>query len=581
MKQEIDELRRQVFSVLERLDALDAKSDSESTRPTDGPVPSLDDTSPGFSTSKPAAVPDSSGVEFSLVDESKRAGNFLGMVAVLCFVLAASFLIKLAIDTGWLTPARQLALACLLGSAFIGAGFYLKNMDFPNLSLLPAAGVVILQLAAYSGHLHFELYGGWIGALFGGAVSALSVYLFISFRHQFFLLAAVVGSYMAPLIIAAMQDNSLDLMAYFLVWNICFGAVAISVGNRTMILLATYISIGVFAVISHSSGLRVPSGDQLPVVIFQFIQFLIFLAAVCIYAVKHTPLSHAEAWAFIPLTLFFYGVEYHDLVNINAQLAPAIGLSFAAIMVGAYYITRRVMNEEHLPSAGLAWSVAAFVTFHAFYLEILPPRFTPWFGLLVLAALPWANKKMQLRGLHVGLLIVGSLILVMNYGKLLFRIELGDIYGIEATALRTLYFAAFLGGYLSRKKTAALSLRDPVFGVVVAAHIMAMMALVDLSYLIQPQTAVSPIPGYVVSILWAGYAVGILLVSQWLSDRLLASSSLLIFALAAGKALLFDVSNVGPFGRIACLVSLGVALYVGGFLYRRILTWDSNATHSE
>jgi uncharacterized membrane protein len=78
---------------------------------------------------------------------------------------------------------------------------------------------------------------------------------------------------------------------------------------------------------------------------------------------------------------------------------------------------------------------------------------------------------------------------------------------------------------------------------------------------------------FVVSVAWAMLAVGILLWGRATRDRVLARSSLFIFAVATGKVLLFDVASAGPVVRILCLASLGVALFVGGYLFRQIDRW--------
>src|SRR5215471_10324023 len=61
-------------------------------------------------------------------DESRPAlaTSILGWGGALALVLAAAYLIRLAIDTGWLTPLRQVGLAAIAGLALIGAGFALR-----------------------------------------------------------------------------------------------------------------------------------------------------------------------------------------------------------------------------------------------------------------------------------------------------------------------------------------------------------------------------------------------------------------------------------------------------------------------
>jgi uncharacterized membrane protein len=51
---------------------------------------------------------------------------------------------------------------------------------------------------------------------------------------------------------------------------------------------------------------------------------------------------------------------------------------------------------------------------------------------------------------------------------------------------------------------------------------------------------------------------------------MLGKSSLLIFAASAAKVLLFDLSTAAPLVRIGSLVILGVTLYAGGWMYRKM-----------
>jgi len=54
------------------------------------------------------------------------------------------------------------------------------------------------------------------------------------------------------------------------------------------------------------------------------------------------------------------------------------------------------------------------------------------------------------------------------------------------------------------------------------------------------------------------------------SDKVLGKSSLLIFAASAAKVMLFDLSSATPLVRIGLLVILGVTLYAGGWMYRKV-----------
>jgi hypothetical protein len=87
-------------------------------------------------------------------DHPALVTSILGWGGAVAFALAASYLIRLAIDTGWLTPVRQVAFAAIAGLVLIGTGFALRNFDRQYAGLLPAGGIAILFLSIYGGHLY-------------------------------------------------------------------------------------------------------------------------------------------------------------------------------------------------------------------------------------------------------------------------------------------------------------------------------------------------------------------------------------------------------------------------------------------
>jgi uncharacterized membrane protein len=78
-----------------------------------------------------------------------------------------------------------------------------------------------------------------------------------------------------------------------------------------------------------------------------------------------------------------------------------------------------------------------------------------------------------------------------------------------------------------------------------------------------------------VSCCWAVLAVACLGLALRLGDRLLAQSSLLVFAFSGIKVLIYDLAGAAPLVRIGSLLVLGISLYVGGWLYRKIPADDA------
>ncbi len=73
-----------------------------------------------------------------------------------------------------------------------------------------------------------------------------------------------------------------------------------------------------------------------------------------------------------------------------------------------------------------------------------------------------------------------------------------------------------------------------------------------------------------VSFAWGSLALACLLLALQFKDKLLGKSSLLIFAISAGKVLIYDLSSSAPLVRIGTLLVVGCSLYLGGWLYKKI-----------
>jgi uncharacterized membrane protein len=138
-----------------------------------------------------------------------------------------------------------------------------------------------------------------------------------------------------------------------------------------------------------------------------------------------------------------------------------------------------------------------------------------------------------------------------------FHFELGQVAAGDWLALAyalELYLA--YGLLRSSGQKLALPLRAALL---FAGHLAAMAAPI---HLFDQRLAVS--------LTWAVLAVAALLLALQTRDRLLGQSSLFIFAVSGAKVLLYDLSQSAPLIRIGCLLILGVSLYLGGWLYRKV-----------
>ncbi len=487
-------------------------------------------------------------------DHPSLVTSILGWGGAVALVLAASYLIRLAIDTGWLTPVRQVTFAAIAGLTLIGAGFALRNFNRQYAGLLPAGGIVILFLSIYGGHLYYGFIEMKSATAAVVVVCAASLWLCRAFKSDLYALFAVVGSYSAPFLLSELQGSITDVVIYFSAWSVIFSVYAIWHGRRLIYLLALYFALIGFDMIWRNHA---PS-DWIPAFVFQTAQFIIFGIATATFSIRHAaPMGSDTAFAHLPALLLFYFLQYALLKHHLPALAPWIALASLAIIGGLYAGSRMILKKSLPGSELLLWCYVALVLFHAGYVESVPEKWAPWVAFILVPVTAFISLKRGGRlDISWPLWAAVGLIFMINYLRVIFDTELQAVPGQQWLAIGYA-FLLYLGYHFSRSQEA---LRGAESLLLYAGHICAMAAALHLLQ--------EPI---IESTAWGLLALTCLGLSLWRRNWLLGQSSLLIFGATAGKVLLYDLNDAAPMARIISLVVLGLTFYIGGMLYQRML----------
>jgi uncharacterized membrane protein len=503
--------------------------------------------------------------------EQPKSGHWLGAIAVICFVLAAGFIIKLSIDSGWLTHERQLGLATLFGFSLIGAGFWLLKSDREYASLLPASGIIVLYLTAFGAHRFYSLLSFDSALVATSGISALCIWIYREIRHDLYPLTAAVGAYLAPIIL---DMNSANLFSayYFLICSFAFATVSVWVQSRTLAIVASYLAISTTAALGLSLGQNELISALLALHLFVF----------AFGAVLHTKYSGVEltdlaAGAYFPVLILFYATEYYFISKINPELAPWCSLGFAAFLIALYVTAKRWSPEKNLASQTVVLGFTTLVCFHSGYLELLPKDAHPWLmGLIFLAAAfaparfasppNESNRAFTLPRLAL-FAVVG-----IEYVSLLYHLrpQTSVVPGAPentSSVAVALFTLAAIWIYIARLTLKATVVQIDARIALVAAHGIAIFGFYKVA---------SPQGSLAVSAAWLVYALAVMAFAFRLKDEVMAKSALMVLGLAAAKALLYDASSAPTLIRIFCLLLTGIVLYAAGLLMRRISAWKSN-----
>lgn len=546
----LSEIEQQLISLEQRL----LRLENSVIKPVQQPVPAKvwpSEIAAAKAAIKTEAVsPKSIGVE--------KSGNWLGVIAVICFVLAAAFIIKLSIETGWLTPIRQIGTAIVFGLCLIGSGFLLMNSDREYASLLPATGAVVLYLTGFAAYRLYSLISFEVAIAAICLISGLCIWLYLKIKHNTYAITAAVGSYVAPIILGVSADSSFSIY-YFLLCSVAFATISIWAQSRMLTLVTAYLAILMTGYVGNGLNLDGLVATALA------LHFFIFAMGLYFYTdLTRTPLNENESWMLMPVLLIFYVMEYHYINRLHPGLAPWISLGFAAFMMGLYLSAKKWFPNRSLSSAPIIISFVTLVCFHSAYLELLPSAFRPWLFVVIILAFALSPKKVfGTKGTvaRIPVFALGAIVLIEYLSMVSLLLEKTD------TSVITVSFASFISLWILQISNREKISKATEYGFVLlgSSHILAVLGFYRLT---------QDFGSLAVSASWLCYAIFVMALAFVRKDKIMAKSALFVLAFAAGKALLYDASSAETIVRILCLVLTGVALYGAGFLMRKISAWQ-------
>lgn len=487
------------------------------------------------------------------------ATQLLGWGGAAALVLAASYIVRLAIASGWLTPERQIGLAVLGALAMIGIGLWLRHSESSTAGkayagLLPAGGIAILFIAIYAAHLYYGLVGASTALAAVTLTCLLSLWLCHVFGSTLYAFFAVAGTYSVPFLLRSLMLDIGDLAIYFASWSLVFCLFSLWIGTRAVYLLALYM-----ALIGFDWAWRDGSyADQwLKAVVFQSVLLVIFAGTAAIYSVQRkSPLSREAAIAHLPALLVFYFLQYALLQQHIPAFAPWVAVASAAFIALCYLLARRTYSNELAGGKLLLQAYVALVLFHAGYMESVPDAWAPWVAFILvpgIATYGILRNDMAAPGKPVWLVVV--IIFLINYLRIITGIGRSNVAAPDALAV--CYALELYGAYYLARRADTLKSAWPLL--LLGGHLAAIAAAVQVFH-----------DRIAVSLTWGVLAVVCLLVALRFKDKLLGKSSLLIFAISAGKVLFYDLATSAPTVRIFTLLVVGCSFYLGGWLYRKI-----------
>jgi uncharacterized membrane protein len=259
-------------------------------------------------------------------------GNTLVRSGIIILFIGISFLLKLAVDNGFIPIELRLAAVALGGIALLVFGWRLREKRTQYSWALQGGGIGILYLTIFAALKMYQLVPA--GAAFALLVAIAFLSAFIAVKQSAMPLAILgfAGGFLAPVLTSTGNGSHIGLFSYYLVLNLAIAFVAFHKSWRPLNVLGWAFTFIIGTVWGAKNYIPENFSTTEP---FLIIFFLLFTGIAVLFAHRQA----AKASDYVDATLVF-GTP---LVAFSLQYAllrdSHFGLAYSALALGIFYIS--------------------------------------------------------------------------------------------------------------------------------------------------------------------------------------------------------------------------------------------------
>jgi uncharacterized membrane protein len=262
-------------------------------------------------------------------------GNTLVRSGIVILFIGISFLLKLAVDNGFIPIELRLAAVALGGIALLVVGWRLRDIRAQYSWALQGGGIGVLYLTIFSALKLYQLLPAGPAFALLAAVAFLSAFIAVKQSAMPLAILGFTGGFLAPVLTSTGHGSHVGLFSYYLVLDLAIAYVAFNKSWRSLNVLGWAFTFIIGTLWGAKSYVPDHFATTEP---FLIIFFLLFTGIAVLFAHRQA----AKANDYVDATLVF-GTP---LVSFSLQYAllrdSHFGLAYSALALGIFYI-------------GLAW----------------------------------------------------------------------------------------------------------------------------------------------------------------------------------------------------------------------------------
>lgn len=485
--------------------------------------------------------------------EVPSVARVLGIGGSLALVSAGVYIVKLCIDSGWLTPERQIILVALAGLALLFSSFFFPKIDQKYATSMSVCGLMLNYVAIGGAAEYYHLIGPGMAMALIMAVTVLGLYVSQALNSVMLAYVGALAIYSAPLSYEKAFSSDFNMALFCVFWGVIFCVQAIVLKSRSVYLAALYLGLSSFHITREGN----PSDA---VLFFQFAQLVVFGSGMLAFLFRHkTAMTTGETYAHLPAIILYYILQADVARSIRPGyefLLPALSI---VIVFMFFRLAERLLKGQSEAGALMVSTLAGILVFHAYNAAPgITDQIQCYAGLCILPIFALAHaarfpfKKFWPLPAALGLIAINAAPLALiseqvpSWASLLFVAEIYAVF----VALRQ----------IPERQSAMLFL-------LYVGHIYSMIALYRaINHEIKT------------SVVWGLIAVGWFVYAKLIKSPKVAQAALILYSAAGFKLIVLDLGDSEPVVKILALIIVGAAFFLGGWIYQRIVREQTTKT---
>ncbi|AZA50801.1 DUF2339 domain-containing protein [Chryseobacterium carnipullorum] len=275
--------------------------------------------------------------------------NILTIVGIFTLVLGLGYFVKYAIDKNWIGETSRAGIGFVAGTGIMLLGHFLRKNYAVFASIITGGGISVLYFTATIGFQEYHLFTQNTAFVITTLITIISIALAHYYKSEILIIFAMLGGFLAPLMISTGKSNYLFLFTYLTLLNI--GMLATS-------LLKHWKSVGWTAYIFTSMYLFYWTSEkpELLSIVFYIISYIIFYIFALQDYIKKNTLSTSDTLmlvlinfsSIIGLVYTFKTLSYEPVIIFPLVFAAGNGVL--------------LLREYGKKSFGFSYSIFAALT---------------------------------------------------------------------------------------------------------------------------------------------------------------------------------------------------------------------------